>query len=126
MNRKKCVHQRLARLGKCVLQPIPTHVETVCLLSRKAPDAVIKVNLDMSELDVTSAESKATYKEIAEFVKNKYGLNVSNLYIAQVKQEFGIIERINYNVGEGKARVPKCPQEKKDAIIDALKYYQMI
>lgn len=103
-----------------------TTVETVCLLSRKAPDAVIKVNLDMSELDVTSAESKATYKEIAEFVKNKYGLNVSNLYIAQVKQEFGIIERINYNVGEGKARVPKCPQEKKDAIIDALKYYQMI
>ena len=61
----------------------------------------------MSELDVTSAESKATYKEIAEFVKNKYGLNVSNLYIAQVKQEFGIIERINYNVGEGKARVIK-------------------
>ena len=46
-------------------------METVCLLSRKAPDAVIKVNLDMSELDVTSAESKATYKEIAEFVKNK-------------------------------------------------------
>ena len=106
--------------------PFTVHVETVCLLSRKAPDAVIKVNLDMSELDVTSAESKATYKEIAEFVKNKYGLNVSNLYIAQVKQEFGIIERINYNVGEGKARVPKCPQEKKDAIIDALKYYQMI
>ena len=65
-------------------------------------------------------------RQFAEFVKNKYGLNVSNLYIAQVKQEFGIIERINYNVGEGKARVPKCPQEKKDAIIDALKYYQMI
>ena len=35
-----------------------SHVETVILLSRKAPDAEIKVRLDMSELDITSAESK--------------------------------------------------------------------
>ena len=61
------------------------HVETVILLSRKAPDAEIKVRLDMSELDITSAESKATYKEIQEYVKNKYDLHVTNLYIAQSK-----------------------------------------
>ena len=102
------------------------HVETVILLSRKVPDAVIEINLEMSELDVTSVESKATYKEIAEYVKNKYDLKVSNLYIAQVKQEFGLIERINYNVGEGKAKVPQVTPEKREAIIDALKYYQMI
>ena len=54
------------------------HVETVILLSRKAPDAEIKVRLDMSELDITSAESKATYKEIQEYVKNKYDLHVTN------------------------------------------------
>ena len=53
-------------------------VETVILLSRKAPDAEIKVRLDMSELDITSAESKATYKEIQEYVKNKYDLHVTN------------------------------------------------
>lgn len=41
------------------------NVETVILLSRKAPDSEIKVRLDMSE----SAESKATYKEIQEYVK---------------------------------------------------------
>lgn len=102
------------------------HVETVILLSRKAPDAEIKVRLDMSELDITSAESKATYKEIQEYVKNKYDLHVTNLYIAQVKREFGIIERENYNTGEGKAKVPQVTAEKREAIIDALKYFQMI
>ncbi len=103
-----------------------TTVETVILLSRKAPDAEIKVRLDMSELDITSAESKATYKEIQEYVKNKYELHVTNLYIAQVKREFGIIERENYNTGEGKAKVPQVTAEKREAIIDALKYFQMI
>lgn len=106
--------------------PRTYHVETVILLSRKAPDAEIKVRLDMSELDITSAESKATYKEIQEYVKNKYDLHVTNLYIAQVKREFGIIERENYNTGEGKAKVPQVTPEKREAIIDALKYFQMI
>ena len=103
-----------------------THVETVVLLSRKTPDAIIEIDLEMSELDLTRAESKATYKEIEEYVQNKYGLHVTNLYIAQVKREFGIIERINYNVGDGKSRVPQVTPEKREAIIDALKYFQMI
>ena len=64
MNRKKCVHQRLARLGKCVLQPIPTHVETVVLLSQQKPDDTIEIDLDLDELDATAAETKATYEEI--------------------------------------------------------------
>ena len=103
-----------------------THVETVILLSRKTPDTIIEIDLEMSELDLTRAESKATYKEIEEYVQNKYGLHVTNLYIAQVKREFGIIERINYNVGDGKSRVPQVTPEKREAIIDALKYFQMI
>lgn len=45
----------------CVPMLVTSHVETVILLSRKAPDAEIKVRLDMSELDITRAESKATY-----------------------------------------------------------------
>lgn len=106
--------------------PWTANVETVILLSRKAPDAEIKVRLDMPELDITSAESKATYKEIQEYVKNKYDLQVTNLYIAQVKREFGIIERENYNTGEGKAKVPQVTPEKREAIIDALRYFQMI
>ena len=114
------------RIQPVDLFPMTVHVETVILLSRKAPDAEIKVRLDMSELDITSAESKATYKEIQEYVKNKYDLHVTNLYIAQVKREFGIIERENYNTGEGKAKVPQVTPEKREAIIDALKYFQMI
>ncbi|MEE0861597.1 MAG: 23S rRNA (uracil(1939)-C(5))-methyltransferase RlmD [Lachnospiraceae bacterium] len=106
--------------------PHSVHVETVILLSRKTPDAIIEIDLEMSELDLTRAESKATYKEIEEYVQNKYGLHVTNLYIAQVKREFGIIERINYNVGDGKSRVPQVTPEKREAIIDALKYFQMI
>ena len=60
------------------------------------------------------------------FVKNKYGFHVTNLNIAQVKQKYGIIERVNYNVGEGKSRVPNTPQEKFEAIEDALRFYKMI
>lgn len=116
----------LKRVCPADMFPQTVHVETVILLSRKAPDAEIKVRLDMSELDITSAESKATYKEIQEYVKNKYDLHVTNLYIAQVKREFGIIERENYNTGEGKAKVPQVTAEKREAIIDALKYFQMI
>lgn len=57
---------------------------------------------------------------------DKFGLNVSQLYIAQVKHELGLIERINYNVGEGKNHMPQVTPEKREAIIDALEYFQMI
>ena len=112
--------------GKCISITLSTHVETVILLSRKTLDAVININLDMSELDLTSAESKATYAEIKKYVLDKFGLKVSQLYIAQVKREFGLIERINYNVGEGKNHVPQVTPEKREAIIDAIKHFQMI
>ena len=112
--------------GKCISITLSTHVETVILLSRKTLDAVININLDMSELDLTSAESKATYAEIKKYVLDKFGLKVSQFYIAQVKREYGLIERINYNVGEGKNHVPQVTPEKREAIIDALKHFQMI
>ena len=67
-----------------------------------------------------------SYAEIKEYVLEKYGLKVSQLYIAQVKRKHGIIERINYNVGEGKAKVPQVPMDKEKAIEDALRYFQMI
>ena len=87
----------------------------------------ITVDLKMDELDVTAAENKATYEEIREYVKEHTGLNVSNLYIAQVKRKCGIKERQNYN--KPKAENPKqlkCPAEKERAIREALKYFKMI
>ena len=81
----------------------------------------------MDELDLTSAEKKSTYDEIKAYVLEHSGLKVSNLYIAQGKQKCGIIERENYNKPKSEdARQPQCPPEKEAAIMDALKYFQMI
>ena len=55
----------------------------------------IEVKVDMDELDLTSAEAKATYKEIQDWVQEMYGFHVTNLNIAQVKQKHGIIDIIN-------------------------------
>ncbi len=106
--------------------PWTANVETCVLLSKLKSTQHIKVEIELDEMDLTKAESKATYAEIKEYVLEKYGLKVSQLYIAQVKRKHGIIERINYNVGEGKARVPQVPLEKEKAIEEALRYFQMI
>lgn len=80
----------------------------------------------MDELDLTAAESKATYEEIKILLKHT-GLKVSSLYIAQVKEKCGIIERINYNLLKSEnSRQPKCPPEKEAAIREALEYYHII
>ena len=87
----------------------------------------IEVDVSMDELDVTAAESKATYNEIREYVWEHHQLKVSNLYIAQVKQKCGIIERENYHKAKNEnAKQPKCPKEKEDAIVEALKHFKMI
>ena len=103
------------------------HVETVCLLSKLHADHHIEVELQMDELDLTAAESKATYEEIKDYVLKHSGLKVSNLYIAQIKQKCGIIERANYNLPKSdNSRQPKCPPEKEKAIRDALEHFRMI
>lgn len=107
--------------------PGTAHVETVVLLSKLKVDHHIEIEIKMDELDLTAAESKATYDEIKAYVLDKYGLKVSQLYIAQVKRKCGIIERKNYNVSKKEdAKVPQCPPEKEAAIMDALKHFQMI
>lgn len=108
------------------LFPATAHVETVVLLSKLKSTHHIEVEIELDKMDLTKAESKATYAEIKDYVLKKYGLKVSQLYIAQVKRKHGIIERANYNVGEGKNRVPKVTPEKESAIEDALRYFQMI
>ena len=103
------------------------NVETVCLLSKLHSDQHIEVELQMDELDLTAAESKATYEEIKDYVLEHTGLKVSSLYIAQVKEKCGIIERVNYNLPKSEnSRQPKCPPEKEAAIMEALEYFRMI
>lgn len=107
--------------------PMTVHVETVVLLSQQKPDDTIEIDLDLDELDATSAELKATYQEIKDYVLKEFGLKVSSLYISQVKRKCGIEVGENYNLPKSEnARVPQCPKEKEDAIKAALKYYAMI
>ena len=102
-------------------------VETVCLLSKLNVEHHIEVEINLDEMDLTKAESKATYEEIKEYVLEHSGLKVSSLYIAQVKEKCGIIERVNYNLPKSEnSRQPKCPLEKEVAIREALEYFQMI
>ncbi len=107
--------------------PWTANIESIVLLSKLKSDKYINVELEMDELDLTAAESKATYEEIKDYVLKQSGLKVSNLYIAQVKQKCGIIERANYNLPKSENfRQPKCPPEKERAIREALKYFKMI
>ena len=118
---------RVERIRGVDLFPGTYHVETVCLLSKLHADQHIEVELQMDELDLTAAESKATYEEIKDYVLEHTGLKVSNLYIAQVKQKCGIIERANYNLPKSEnSRQPKCPPEKELAIKEALEHFRMI
>ncbi len=124
----------LASLGYTIskIQPVDMfpgthHVETVCLLSQQKPDDIIRIGLDLSELDITASEKKATYEEIQSYVLEHSGLKVSHLYIAQVKQKHGIIERENYNKPKSEdSKQPQCPPKKEAAITEALKYFKMI
>ena len=103
------------------------HVETVVLLSQQKPDDTIEIDLDLDELDATSAELKATYQEIKDYVLKESGLKVSSLYISQVKRKCGIEVGENYNLPKTEnPKVPQCPKEKEDAIKAALKYFAMI
>lgn len=102
-------------------------VETVMSLVQQKPDDIVKVGIDADELAVTKAESKATYGEIQARVKEQTGLNVTPLYIAQVKRKHGIIERECYNKAKSEsAKMLICPPDKEKAIEDALRFFGMI
>lgn len=125
---------RFAPLGYCPVRacavdlfPGTAHVETVCLLSKLQSKEHIEIEVKMDELDLTAAEKKATYEEIREYVFEHTGLKVSHLYIAQVKQKYGIIERENYNKPKSEdTKQPQCPPEKEKAITEALRHFGMI
>lgn len=125
---------RFAPLGYCPVRacavdlfPGTAHIETVCLLSKLKSKEHIEIEVKMDEMDLTSAESKATYEEIKAYVLEHTGLKVSHLYIAQVKQKYGIIERENYNKPKSEnVKQPQCPPEKEKAITEALRHFGMI
>ena len=111
----------------CDMFPWTSHVETVVQLVRKKPDTYIDITVDMDELDLTSSEAKATYDEIKDYIFDKHRVKVSSLYIAQIKQKHGIIERDCYNNSKkDNTKQPQCPPEKVKLIEEALRHFKMI
>jgi len=115
----------------CVDQFCQTvHVETVVLLGRKkSTEDMVYAYVDYEPEDdayLHGMKGNATYREIKEWIKAEYGMSVSSLYVAQIKDKCGFEKRQNYNIGENKAHVPNCPPEKEKAILEAFKHFRMI
>ena len=115
----------------CVDQFAQTvHVETVVLLGRKkSTEDMVYAYVDYEPEDDTylqGMKGNATYREIKEWIKAEYGMSVSSLYVAQIKEKCGFEKRQNYNIGENKAHVPNCPPEKEKVILKAFKHFRMI
>ena len=110
------------------LFPRTGHVETVVLLSKGEIELrKVKVEFSLEDMDMSGFQKGATYGQIKKYVKEQTGLSVSSLYIAQVKQKCGIIERENYNKAKSDgAKQPKCPPDKERAIMEALEHFRMI
>ena len=96
-------------------------------MSQQKPSDRIAVELDLDELDATSAETKATYAEIKDYVLKEHGLKVSSLYISQVKRKCGLEVGENYNLAKSEdAKQPNCPEEKEKVILEALEHFGML
>ena len=118
---------RVEKVALVNLFPNTAHVETVALLSKLDVDKHISVEIELDEMDLTSAESKATYAQIKEYVWNKFQLKVPTLYIAQIKRKCGIELREHYNKSKKEKQIiPQCTPEKEEAIMDALRHFKMI
>ena len=116
---------RLQNAMAADLFPRCAHVETVVCLSRQKADEHIYFDVNVADLPKTT-RTTATYPEIKAYIKDKYGLCVSSLNIAQVKEKHGFEKRANYNKGKDGHRVPNCTPEKEKAIEDAFKHFGML
>lgn len=121
---------RVERVKLMDMFPRTVHVETVVLLGRKkSTEDMVYAYVDYEPEDdayLQGMKGNATYREIKEWIKAEYGMSVSSLYVAQIKDKCGFEKRQNYNIGENKAHVPNCPPEKEKAILEAFKHFRMI
>lgn len=121
---------QVEKVAVCDMFPGSVHVETVVLLGRKkSTEDMVYAYVDYEPEDDTylqGMKGNATYREIKEWIKAEYGMSVSSLYVAQIKDKCGFEKRQNYNIGENKAHVPNCPPEKEKVILKAFKHFRMI
>lgn len=121
---------QVEKVAVCDMFPGSVHVETVVLLGRKkSTEDMVYAYVDYEPEDdayLQGMKGNATYREIKEWIKAEYGMSVSSLYVAQIKDKCGFEKRQNYNIGENKTHVPNCPPEKEKAILEAFKHFRMI
>ncbi|MBQ7277073.1 MAG: recombinase family protein [Bacilli bacterium] len=67
---------------------------------------------------------QATYAQIKGYIKEKYNLNIHSTYIAEIKRKYGVDMQATRLIDD--AKHVNCPKEKADAIIDALKHFNII
>lgn len=110
------------------LFPWTGHCETVVLLSKGEIDSKkVRVEFSLEDMDMSGFQKGATYEQIKAYVLKHTGLKVSSLYISQIKRKCGLDVGQNYNLSKKEdAKVPQCPPEKEAAIMEALKYFQML
>ena len=119
---------RVRKIQPVDMFPHTKHIETVCLLTReKSVKSYAYVDITPSELGMGGKVKKPTYKQIQAYVLETHGLKVSPLYIANVKDEFGLEKQFSYEeAGMSAKKRPNCPPEKRAAIIDALIHFGML
>ena len=110
------------------LFPRTKHCECVIALSKGEIDSrKVRVEFSLEGMDTSGLQKGATYPEIKARVLEQTGLKVSSLYISQVKQKCGLEVRENHHKAKSEnSKQPQCPKEKADAIVDALRHFQMI
>ena len=119
---------RLEKICGTDMFPQSVHVETIVSLTRaKSVKSYVYVDVSTDELEIQNTRKKATYKQIQAYVEEKHGLKVSPLYIAEIKDEYGLEKQYSYKeMGMDAAKRPKCPKEKHDAIVEALVHFGML
>ena len=105
-----------------------SHTECVIALSKGEIDSKkVRVEFSLEGMDTSGLQKGATYSEIKARVLEQTGLKVSSLYISQVKQKCGLEVREDHHKAKSEnTKQPQCPKEKEDAIVEALKHFQMI
>lgn len=128
ISRFSALGYRAERATAVDMFPRTSHVETVVLLSKGIIDSKkVRVEFSLEDMDMSGFRKGATYQQIKDYVLDHTGLKVSTLYIAQVKQKYGIIERENYNKPKFEdTHQPQCPPGKEAVIMDALRHFGMI
>ena len=104
--------------------PYTSHIETVAVLSRKsASKSFIPVSISPKDMGLSEEKEQPTYANIRDYVQKTHGMKVSTLYVAQMKAECGLETQADRS---GDKKQPKCPPEKREAILDAFRHFGLI